>query len=1126
MCCFGFFCCGLVDASQAPLARTTPVELRAEDPVLDGHGPARTFEYTADFTGTLHIWTSGADLDCCLRVEREGGLERKDDDDSGGGTTPFVYRAVEPGMKLLVTVAASKPGTAGASTLHYVAAPETDATRAAAADATRVLGEVDRLRSDAKLDDARALLDVAVRDLLDVVGADASSAVVMAAYAAGRAARGLQDWPTARVAWAHFLAHRSRVLPPDHYDIQLGRVNLAVAAWMLNDFQAARVLQEQAHEVWTRTLPDEHPDLQSVRHDFASTLYVLGDLHGARALQEHALEVSVRTLPDEHPHVQSDRGGLALTLHDLGDLHGARELQERVLEVYTRTLPEDDIELQSARQSLAISMMALGDAHGARELFEQALAGALRTLPEDHIDVQRTRGNLAKVKYTLGDVRGARDLFEQMCEVLARTLPEDHPDLLRSRGNLATMLRELGEQQAAREVEEQVLDVYTRTLPADNPDLHRARINLASTMFALGDRQRARPLQDEALAGYARTLPEGHPDLLFVQEVGLQNLVCLEAEHDAVELANTLVAGLAASVESSFAKLSPREMEERVETSRAQLSLLLSLARGCGVLEPNAELDRAVFTRVESARSIGLVGAAIEAQVGKDDEIVRLNQAEQRQSSELARMAETGASREELQAARRDLDGLRRARVARLGAQPATQALLAEPTVDALAAKLAAHEAIVTFWRYWRFEVNPEKPWAMRRRDELLAYVLRKDALLARVELGTIEEIQDAVARWRAAVNPHDDPDLGARGRAAEPEAPSSASMEDAGNALRKRLVDPLRPALGDARHLIVALDDALHAVSLEALPWERGLLGERFTIEQHLSLRELLWSQRPDSANTAMIALGGASFDKRPASRSSASTTATDTDDAGEGADSLPRVEWIAQLRGSEWERGFTPLPHTGAEARAAADLYQRAFGADAIVLEGAYASRESIERLAPSARYVHLATHGWFKPAPNESTAGSGTTDSGSSMTPMLLCGLAFAGANLAQDALGDAPAVLTAEELASFDLSSCELAVLSACDTNVGVRRAGQGVASLQRALHMAGARSVITSLWKVPDEATKELMVDFYRRLWIEKKPKHQALWEAKTKLREAKDERGVLRYTTRDWAAWVLTGDPD
>ena len=55
--------------------------------------------------------------------------------------------------------------------------------------------------------------------------------------------------------------------------------------------------------------------------------------------------------------------------------------------------------------------------------------------------------------------------------------------------------------------------------------------------------------------------------------------------------------------------------------------------------------------------------------------------------------------------------------------------------------------------------------------------------------------------------------------------------------------------------------------------------------------------------------------------------------------------------------------------------------------------------------------------------------------------------------------------------------------------------------------------------LPDEATKELMIDFYRRIWIEKKPKAQALWNAKMALRA----KGA---PTGDWAAWVLTGDPD
>ena len=108
-------------------------------------------------------------------------------------------------------------------------------------------------------------------------------------------------------------------------------------------------------------------------------------------------------------------------------------------------------------------------------------------------------------------------------------------------------------------------------------------------------------------------------------------------------------------------------------------------------------------------------------------------------------------------------------------------------------------------------------------------------------------------------------------------------------------------------------------------------------------------------------------------------------------------------------------------------------------------------------------------------------------------------------------------------SLDLSGCELAVLSACQTNVGVRRGGQGIASLQQALMGAGVRTAVTSLWRVPDETTRELMVDFYRRLWAQGKPKAQALWEAKQKLRRKRDADGKPVHATRDWGAISRAG---
>ncbi|MDA1266135.1 MAG: CHAT domain-containing protein [Planctomycetota bacterium] len=112
-----------------------------------------------------------------------------------------------------------------------------------------------------------------------------------------------------------------------------------------------------------------------------------------------------------------------------------------------------------------------------------------------------------------------------------------------------------------------------------------------------------------------------------------------------------------------------------------------------------------------------------------------------------------------------------------------------------------------------------------------------------------------------------------------------------------------------------------------------------------------------------------------------------------------------------------------------------------------------------------------------------------------------------------------VLTAEELSTLDLSGCELAVLSACDTSVGVARPDHGVASLQQALHLVGARSTLTSLWKADDEATQRLIQAFYAKLWGEGLGKAEALRQAKRQMR-------AENYPAMYWAGWVLTGDPN
>jgi hypothetical protein len=94
-----------------------------------------------------------------------------------------------------------------------------------------------------------------------------------------------------------------------------------------------------------------------------------------------------------------------------------------------------------------------------------------------------------------------------------------------------------------------------------------------------------------------------------------------------------------------------------------------------------------------------------------------------------------------------------------------------------------------------------------------------------------------------------------------------------------------------------------------------------------------------------------------------------------------------------------------------------------------------------------------------------------------PLLRSGLALAGANAPQHGTEDG--LLTAFEVAGLDLWGTELVVLSACDTGLAQVHNGEGVYGLRRALVMAGSASQLMSLWKVADDATRDLMVAYYR-----------------------------------------------
>jgi TPR repeat protein len=191
-----------------------------------------------------------------------------------------------------------------------------------------------------------------------------------------------------------------------------------------------------------------------------------------------------------------------------------------------------------------------------------------------------------------------------------------------------------------------------------------------------------------------------------------------------------------------------------------------------------------------------------------------------------------------------------------------------------------------------------------------------------------------------------------------------------------------------------------------------------------------------------------------------------------------------------------------------------------------GADATEQRLKTVRSPA-ILHVATHGWFLPDPDEGSAPAWAEHprlarlaDGGIHTLTVRSGLVLAGFNAAwagadlPESIGDG--VFTVGDASALELTGTELVVLSACETALGGFISLEGVHGLRRAFLMAGARSSMTTLWKVADQPSRLLMVDFYRRL-LAGVPRARALRDAQLAMR-------VQLPHPYFWGAFVLHGD--
>lgn len=167
-----------------------------------------------------------------------------------------------------------------------------------------------------------------------------------------------------------------------------------------------------------------------------------------------------------------------------------------------------------------------------------------------------------------------------------------------------------------------------------------------------------------------------------------------------------------------------------------------------------------------------------------------------------------------------------------------------------------------------------------------------------------------------------------------------------------------------------------------------------------------------------------------------------------------------------------------------------------------------------------LHIATHGFFIENDSDNTYLTSLQKDKTYVNPYLKCGLLFSGCgafinNVYSNNISD-NGIITAADILNLDLTGTDLVVLSACQTGLGDVRDGEISYSLQRAFQIAGAKSVIMSMWNVDDLATQIFMTKFYDSL-LSGKNKRDALKDAQDYL-IAKTKYKSAKY----WAPFVLT----
>ena len=855
----------------------------------------------------------------------------------------------------------------------------------------------------------------------------------------------------------------------------------------------------------------------------AAELEAAGKYRDGIPIAERAAALFESLLGPMDPRLADASMALGALQFRAGNYSGAAQAFGRALTIREKAPGPDPLAIAATLSALANAKRGTGQLVEAGELFARGLAIQEKVLGKDHVDVARTLISYGSLLDARGDSTGAESMLTRARGVFESNKTTDTMEFATLLNNLGQVYRRAGALDKAREPLERSVAIREKLVGSQSPmhpQLASGLAGLAALYQELGQFDLAEPLQRRVLAAYEASLGPSHPTVA----TALTNLAMIRTLRDdpteaealflrALQIRESTLGPRHADVASTLEKLAvfyqlaarPKEALSALERSTEILEQNLQLVLASGseqqrlnymtTVRENTDIAlsmrQAILASDDRAAAVlaSLVlrrkGRVLDAMVTVTERLRNRLTAEDGQL--LAQLADVRTQLATLvlqpgAAQLKDRDQKTRALASEIERLESTlsarsreaQVELRPVDVAVVQSQLPANTRLVEYVRYRPFIPRVIGQANRFGAPRYAAFILRPTGSPRWIELGDAEIIDRQVTVFRAALR-----------------SPSRTDVRERSRDLARLILDPLDTDADGLLRLIISPDSELSVIPFNALIDAKGrYLVERFEIDALASGRDLLRLSDRLAPRESPLIVADPSFQAE---------TAGTTGGGG---------------------RAFEPLPATAEEAAALKVLLP-----DARIATKAVAT-ETLVKSVKGPRLLHIATHGFFfdpaslttAPAQSDPRVPSGASAAESvGRFALLRSGLALAGAN--SGGAGDKnDGLLTAFEAASLDLHGTQLVVLSACETGLGEVRSGDGVYGLRRALTLAGAETHVMSLWQVSDEATRDLMIGFYKKLIA-----HEGRVAAMRAVQLEWLRKGSRSHPFY-WAAFVVTGD--